>query len=112
MTTAWWLGEEESHIELDCTSISREIIDKVEEKCNKAIRDGVPVNVKVCEKNDPSLSEVFFFCCSFVLHILLLYFNNCRRTQEDCQMIIQDSFVLYLLMVSMKICAVELMSQI
>lgn len=57
-TTSWWLGEEESYVELSCTKLSVETITEVEERCNKLIRDAIPVTVKVCEKGDPNLDAV------------------------------------------------------
>ncbi|XP_077290400.1 alanyl-tRNA editing protein Aarsd1 [Arctopsyche grandis] len=56
-TTSWWLGEEESHVELNCTKLPLDLIKKVEERCNDLIRSAIPVSVKVCNKGDPGLDE-------------------------------------------------------
>ncbi|CAH2237542.1 jg9795 [Pararge aegeria aegeria] len=56
-TTSWWLGAEESYIELDSTSIKGDSIKLVEERCNELIRMAIPVTVKFCKANDPDLDE-------------------------------------------------------
>ncbi|XP_045536196.1 alanyl-tRNA editing protein Aarsd1 [Papilio machaon] len=56
-TTSWWLGAEESYVELDASSVSEDVIRNVENRCNDLIRDAVPVNVKFCKANDPDLNE-------------------------------------------------------
>ncbi|XP_075979201.1 alanine--glyoxylate aminotransferase 2, mitochondrial [Anticarsia gemmatalis] len=56
-TTSWWLGAEESYIELDSTKVSEDIIRATEAKCNELIRAALPVNVKMCKANDPQLNE-------------------------------------------------------
>lgn len=70
-TTSWWLGEDDSFIELDCASLSNDIITDVENKCNQYIRDSLPVTVKVCSKDDPLLDAVIMF--------KLLYTNKIIR---------------------------------
>ena len=47
-----------SYIELDKEVIAQEELQKVEDECNKAIRDHVKVEVKLYELNDPALSSV------------------------------------------------------
>ncbi|KPJ10137.1 Alanyl-tRNA editing protein Aarsd1 [Papilio machaon] len=56
-TTSWWLGAEESYVEVDASSVSENVIRNVENRCNDLIRDAVPVNVKFCKANDPDLNE-------------------------------------------------------
>ncbi|XP_013136506.1 PREDICTED: alanine--glyoxylate aminotransferase 2, mitochondrial-like [Papilio polytes] len=56
-TTSWWLGADESYVELDATSVTEDVIKNVETRCNELIRDAVPVNVKFCKANDPDLNE-------------------------------------------------------
>ncbi|CAG4946540.1 unnamed protein product [Parnassius apollo] len=56
-TTSWWLGAEESYVELETTCVEEDIIKKVEARCNSLIRDAVPVKVKLCKANDPDLNE-------------------------------------------------------
>ncbi|CAB3220365.1 unnamed protein product [Arctia plantaginis] len=56
-TTSWWLGADESYVELDSTKVTNEIIKATEDKCNELIRAAVPVNVKFCKSNDPELDE-------------------------------------------------------
>lgn len=58
-TTSWWLGEEESYVELNCTKLPLNLIKQVEERCNDLIRSAIPVSVKVCNRGDPDLDEVF-----------------------------------------------------
>ena len=47
-----------SYIELDKEVITQEELQKVEDECNKAIRDHVKVEVKLYDLNDPALSSV------------------------------------------------------
>lgn len=56
-TTAWWLGAEESYIELDSPKVSEDVIEAVEKKCNAAIRESVSVNIKYCKIDDPGLDK-------------------------------------------------------
>ncbi|XP_068618804.1 alanine--glyoxylate aminotransferase 2, mitochondrial [Battus philenor] len=56
-TTSWWLGADESFVELDSTSVGEDVIKKAEARCNDLIRDAVPVNVKFCKTDDPDLDE-------------------------------------------------------
>ncbi|XP_045767010.1 alanine--glyoxylate aminotransferase 2, mitochondrial [Maniola jurtina] len=56
-TTSWWLGAEESYVELDSTSIAESVVKVVEERCNDLIRRAIPVSVKMCKANDPNLDE-------------------------------------------------------
>lgn len=56
-TSSWWLGADESYVELDSTKVTNEIIIAIGDKCNELIRAAVPVNVKFCKSNDPELNE-------------------------------------------------------
>ncbi|GBP08735.1 Alanyl-tRNA editing protein Aarsd1 [Eumeta japonica] len=56
-TTSWWLGADESYVELDTIKISDGIIKTVEQRCNELIRKAIAVNVKICKKEDPVLDE-------------------------------------------------------
>ncbi|KAL0822231.1 hypothetical protein ABMA28_004360 [Loxostege sticticalis] len=56
-TTSWWLGAEESYVELESVKVSSEIIQAAENRCNTLIRDAIPVNVKICKANDPALDK-------------------------------------------------------
>ncbi|CAH2090779.1 unnamed protein product [Euphydryas editha] len=56
-TTSWWLGAEESFIEINSTSISDNILQIVEDTCNKLIQLAIPVTVKFLKANDPDLNE-------------------------------------------------------
>ncbi|KAI5637492.1 alanyl-tRNA editing protein Aarsd1 [Phthorimaea operculella] len=58
-TTSWWLGAEESYVELDSTNVPEDVIAKTEDRCNQLIRQAVPVDVKFCRIDDPSLDEPF-----------------------------------------------------
>lgn len=60
-TTSWWLGAEECHVELNCTNISENVLNNVEQRCNELISAAIPVNVKFCKANDPDLDEVRIF---------------------------------------------------
>ncbi|XP_052741794.1 alanyl-tRNA editing protein Aarsd1 [Bicyclus anynana] len=56
-TTSWWLGAEESYVELDSTNVMESTLGIVEERCNELIRLAKPVTVKFCKANDPDLDE-------------------------------------------------------
>lgn len=56
-TTSWWLGAEESYVELDSTKVTNDVIKTVEDRCNEHIRAAIPVNVKFCKADDPELDE-------------------------------------------------------
>lgn len=57
MTPSWWLGAEESYVELDSPNVPNDIMKIVENKCNDLIRAAVPVSVKICKADDPELDE-------------------------------------------------------
>jgi len=54
-TTSWWLGSEESNIELDTKDITKEQLWKIEDEVNMKIREGIPVQVDVVSLDDPKL---------------------------------------------------------
>ncbi|MCP6199154.1 hypothetical protein NL445_29400, partial [Klebsiella pneumoniae] len=56
-TTSWWLGADESYVEIDSTKVSEQQINATENYCNELIRAAVPVTVKICKSNDPDLNE-------------------------------------------------------
>ncbi|CAL8094147.1 unnamed protein product [Orchesella dallaii] len=56
-TTSWWLGSEESYIEMDTKDITDEQIIKIEDAANSKIRAAVPVSVDVVELDDPKLKN-------------------------------------------------------
>ncbi|CAK1544868.1 unnamed protein product [Leptosia nina] len=56
-TTSWWLGCDESYVELDTISVENKTIETVEEKCNLMIRSALPVDVKICKASDPDLNK-------------------------------------------------------
>ncbi|XP_023331171.1 alanyl-tRNA editing protein Aarsd1-A [Eurytemora carolleeae] len=59
-TTAWWMAESSenkvglSYIELD-KPVPPETLSLVEERCNSAIQDAIPVSVKLFQIGDPEL---------------------------------------------------------
>ncbi|VVC99283.1 unnamed protein product [Leptidea sinapis] len=55
VTTSWWLGAYESYIELDSTNVSPMVLENTEKRCNELIREAIPVCVKFCKADDPSL---------------------------------------------------------
>ena len=58
-TTSWWLGEDESYIELDTPTIKPVELEELEKIVNEKIRLATPVFVTVYEDaNDPQLCEV------------------------------------------------------
>lgn len=58
-TTSWWLGEEESYIELDTPTIKPVELEILEKLINEKIRAATPVIVTVYDDaNDPRLSQV------------------------------------------------------
>ncbi|KAJ9598278.1 hypothetical protein L9F63_011042 [Diploptera punctata] len=58
-TTSWWLGEEESYIELDTPSMKAVELENLEKNVNEKIRAGTPVIVTVYDDvNDPKLNNV------------------------------------------------------
>ncbi|XP_021956661.1 alanyl-tRNA editing protein Aarsd1-B [Folsomia candida] len=54
-TTSWWLGSEESYIEMDTKEITPEQIRAIEDEVNARIRENVPVYVDVVSLDDPKL---------------------------------------------------------
>jgi len=54
-TTSWWLGDEDSHIELDTKEIDDSQIADIEKEVNLKIRENVPVTVDVVELDSPKL---------------------------------------------------------
>ncbi|XP_049874259.1 alanyl-tRNA editing protein Aarsd1 [Pectinophora gossypiella] len=56
-TTSWWLGADESYVELDSTKVPDDVVSTVEERCNQLIREAIPVVVKFCKIDDPDLDE-------------------------------------------------------
>lgn len=71
-TTSWWLGADESFVELDSVKVADDVVQRVEDRCNDLIRQALPVTVKFCKADDPDLNEV---CVPTVLVILLLLFE-------------------------------------
>ncbi|XP_069669325.1 alanyl-tRNA editing protein Aarsd1-B isoform X2 [Periplaneta americana] len=57
-TTSWWLGEEESYIELGTPSMKPEEMDELEKLVNEKIREATPVNVTVYQEGDDELKKV------------------------------------------------------
>ncbi|CAH0584525.1 unnamed protein product [Chrysodeixis includens] len=55
-TTSWWLGVDESYIELD-SKVSDDVIEATESRCNELIREAVPVDVKFFKARDPALHQ-------------------------------------------------------
>lgn len=56
-TRSWWLGTEDSYIDLDAKDVSKEQLDIVEQMCNQLIIDCTPVTVKVYQQDDPILKN-------------------------------------------------------
>lgn len=56
-TTSWWLGVDESYIELDAKEITDDVIQATEDKCNELIRKAVPVDVKFYKACDSALDQ-------------------------------------------------------
>ncbi|XP_038223332.1 alanine--glyoxylate aminotransferase 2, mitochondrial [Zerene cesonia] len=56
-TTSWWLGADESYVELDRASVDGDILRATEDRCNELIRAAVPVTVKFLKANDPNLDK-------------------------------------------------------
>lgn len=59
-TTSWWLGVDESYIELDAKEITDDVIQATEDKCNELIRKAVPVDVKFYKACDSALDQVTY----------------------------------------------------
>ncbi|XP_011565136.3 alanine--glyoxylate aminotransferase 2, mitochondrial [Plutella xylostella] len=56
-TTSWWLGADESFVELDSVKVADDVVQRVEDRCNDLIRQALPVTVKFCKADDPDLNE-------------------------------------------------------
>lgn len=56
-TTSWWLGSDESYVELDTVKVSSDVINATEKRCNDLIKEAVPVDVKICKVSDPDVNE-------------------------------------------------------
>uniref|UniRef100_A0A2A4JNL3 Threonyl/alanyl tRNA synthetase SAD domain-containing protein n=1 Tax=Heliothis virescens TaxID=7102 RepID=A0A2A4JNL3_HELVI len=56
-TTSWWLGSDECYVELDSVNVTDEVIKAAEDRCNQLIMDAIPVEVKICQADDPDLNE-------------------------------------------------------
>ncbi|KAJ8713705.1 hypothetical protein PYW07_014075 [Mythimna separata] len=56
-TTSWWLGCDESYVELDKPTITNDVINCVEKRCNDLIKEAVPVTVKICKVSDSDVNE-------------------------------------------------------
>ncbi|XP_072947294.1 alanyl-tRNA editing protein Aarsd1 [Epargyreus clarus] len=56
-TTSWWLGADESYVELESTSVSEDAVRRAEARCNELIQAATPVTVKFYQANDPDLEE-------------------------------------------------------
>ncbi|KAG5886566.1 hypothetical protein JTB14_011278 [Gonioctena quinquepunctata] len=52
-TVSWWLGEEDSYVELETTKISESDIQETEDICNDYIRQGKSVAVTIYSKDTP-----------------------------------------------------------
>lgn len=53
VTVSWWLGEEDSYIELDVPTVTEEEMQKIETTVNELIRAGKSVTVKNYSKDTP-----------------------------------------------------------
>lgn len=56
-TKSWWLGTEDSYVDLDAKDVTREQLDKVERICNQLIVDCTAVSVAVYQPDDPALKS-------------------------------------------------------
>ncbi|XP_047516927.1 alanyl-tRNA editing protein Aarsd1 [Pieris napi] len=56
-TTSWWLGSDDSYIEIDTPSVDPKILQNVEQRCNSLIQSALPVKVKLCKAKDPNLDK-------------------------------------------------------
>lgn len=56
-TKSWWLGSEDSFVDLDTKDVTKEQLVKVETICNQLIVDCTPVDVKVYQPDDPALKS-------------------------------------------------------
>jgi len=54
-TTSWWLGDEDSYIELDTKEIDDSQMEEIEREVNLKIRENIPVSVDVVELDSPKL---------------------------------------------------------
>lgn len=56
-TKSWWLGTDDSYVDLDAKDVTKEQLEKVEQICNQLIVDCTAVNVKVYQPDDPALKS-------------------------------------------------------
>lgn len=56
-TKSWWLGTDDSYVDLDAKDVTKEQLEKVESICNQLIVDCTAVNVKVYQPDDPALKS-------------------------------------------------------
>ncbi|XP_058454098.1 alanyl-tRNA editing protein Aarsd1-like [Malaya genurostris] len=56
-TRSWWLGTEDSYVDLDAKDVTREQLEEVEKICNQLIVACTPVTVDVYQPNDPELKS-------------------------------------------------------
>ncbi|XP_055590442.1 alanyl-tRNA editing protein Aarsd1-A isoform X2 [Uranotaenia lowii] len=56
-TKSWWLGSEDSYVDLNASDVTREQLDRIEQMCNQLIVDCTAVTVKVYAPDDPMLQS-------------------------------------------------------
>ncbi|XP_058812885.1 alanyl-tRNA editing protein Aarsd1-A [Topomyia yanbarensis] len=56
-TRSWWLGTDDSYVDLDTTDVTREQLETVEKICNQLIVACTPVTVDVFQPDDPALKS-------------------------------------------------------
>lgn len=57
-TKAWWLGTDDSYIELDCKNLTEEAVRHVELIANSCIKEALPVTLKIyTSSEDPTIGE-------------------------------------------------------
>ncbi|XP_055631068.1 alanyl-tRNA editing protein Aarsd1-B [Toxorhynchites rutilus septentrionalis] len=54
-TKSWWLGTEDSYVDLDTKDVTKEQMETVENICNQLVVDCTAVSVKVYQPDDPAL---------------------------------------------------------
>ncbi|XP_062564226.1 alanyl-tRNA editing protein Aarsd1-A [Armigeres subalbatus] len=54
-TKSWWLGTDDSYVDLDAKDVTKEQLIIIETICNQLIVDCTSVNVKVYQPDDPAL---------------------------------------------------------
>ncbi|XP_065081399.1 alanyl-tRNA editing protein Aarsd1-A [Ochlerotatus camptorhynchus] len=56
-TKSWWLGTDDSYVDLDTKDVTKEQLEKVEKICNQLIVDCTAVDVTVYQPGDPVLQS-------------------------------------------------------